>query len=164
MLISTAIDECVSAADRNKIHARFGVRANIFQGDAAGAFEGNAARMARTNFDRFAHILDADMVEQNCLGAMGSACCNSSSERTSISTGWLPRRLRSARSSARDHSPGERDVVVLDQHAVGKIEAVILAAAAAHRILVDHAQAGRGLARIENARRACRKRRRQTCA
>ncbi len=52
----------------------------------------------------------------------------------------------------RHNSSGQRDVVVLDQHSVGKIEAVILSAAAAHRVLVDHAQAGSGLAGVENAR------------
>ena len=44
----------------------------------------------------------------------------------------------------------ERNMIVLDQNAIGKIEAVILAAAAAHRVLVENAQPGNGLARIEN--------------
>ena len=43
-------------------------------------------------------------------------------------------------------------MIILDQHAIGKIEPVILAAAAAHRVLVDDAQPGRCFARIKNAR------------
>ncbi len=43
-------------------------------------------------------------------------------------------------------------MVILDKHAVGEIEPVVLPAAAAHGVLVDHAQPGRGLARIEDAR------------
>ncbi len=51
----------------------------------------------------------------------------------------------------RDDAAGEGDVVVLDQDSVGKIEAMILAAATADRVLVDNSQAGSGFARIENA-------------
>ena len=46
----------------------------------------------------------------------------------------------------------QRNVVVLDEHAVGEIEPVILSPAATHRIFVDHAQARRGFAGIENSR------------
>ena len=41
---------------------------------------------------------------------------------------------------------GERDVVVLDQHRVIEAEAMVGAAAEPHRLLFEHAQAGRGLA------------------
>ena len=50
----------------------------------------------------------------------------------------------------RHHAARERNVVVLDQHAVAEIEPMVGAAAAAHRPLVEHAQSGRGLARIQN--------------
>ena len=43
-------------------------------------------------------------------------------------------------------------VIILDEHPVGKIEPMILSSAAAYRVLIDHAQAGCGLARIQNAR------------
>ena len=42
------------------------------------------------------------------------------------------------------------DVVVLDENAVGKIEAVIFAAATADGVLVENAQAGDGFARVED--------------
>ena len=56
---------------------------------------------------------------------------------------------------AREHradAAGDRDVVVLDQHRVVEAEAVIEAAAAAHGVFFQRAQAGRGLARADDAR------------
>jgi len=46
----------------------------------------------------------------------------------------------------------QRDVIVLDEDAIGEIEAVILAAAAAHSVFVDHAQSRGGFSGVENAR------------
>ena len=47
------------------------------------------------------------------------------------------------------------DVVVLDQHARRQVEAVVRAAARAHRVALERAQPGRRLARVEDARAAC---------
>ena len=55
---------------------------------------------------------------------------------------------------------GDRDVVVLDQHGVVEPEAMVEPAAAAHRVFLQRAQAGRGLARAADARVACRAMRR----
>ena len=44
---------------------------------------------------------------------------------------------------------GDRDVVVLDHHAAIEPEPVIGAAAAHHGVLLQHAQAGRGLAGVD---------------
>ena len=41
-------------------------------------------------------------------------------------------------------------MVVLDQDSIGEIEAMVEAAAAAHRVFFQQAQAGRGLAGIKN--------------
>src|SRR5579864_569914 len=46
----------------------------------------------------------------------------------------------------------ERNVIVLDEHAVGEIKTMILPASAAHAVLVNDSQAGHRLARIENSR------------
>ena len=80
-----------------------------------------------------------------------SASSNSARVRTSTSIGCDPRRLRCARSSSRRDAPRQRNVIVLDQHSVGKIQAMVLTAAAAHCVLVEHPQAGRGLAGVEDA-------------
>ena len=59
-------------------------------------------------------------------------------------------RARAAR-SLRARRRGD-DVVVLDQHAGRQVVAMVVAAAAAHGVALEHAQAGRGLARVGDAR------------
>src|SRR5579863_718258 len=49
-----------------------------------------------------------------------------------------------------DDAAGERDVIVLDQHSIGEIEAMILAATAAHGVLVDRPEPWRGFSCVEN--------------
>ena len=75
-----------------------------------------------------------------------------SSVSTSISilTRW-PAWPRARSSTARD-AAGDRDVVVLDQDRVVEAEAVVEAAAAAHGVFLQRAQARRGLARAADAR------------
>src|SRR5258705_6268927 len=50
----------------------------------------------------------------------------------------------------RDDAARERNVIVLDQHAIGKIKTVILATTAAYGILVNRAQAWNGFARVQD--------------
>ena len=52
----------------------------------------------------------------------------------------------------RRHAARERDVVVLDQHAVVEPEAVVARAAGRDRVLLKHAQARRSLARVNDLR------------
>ena len=42
-------------------------------------------------------------------------------------------------------------MIVFDQHAVREVQAVVVPAAAANCVFIEHAQAGHGLARIQNA-------------
>ena len=72
----------------------------------------------------------------------------------SILTRWPAAAVR-----ALEHRPdaaGDRDVVVLDQDRIIEPEAVIEAAAAAHRVFLQRAQSRRGLARAADARAGCR--------
>src|SRR5947207_15969142 len=39
-----------------------------------------------------------------------------------------------------DNSTGERNMIVLNQDSVGKIQAMVLRAAATHRVFIDHPQ------------------------
>ena len=71
--------------------------------------------------------------------------------RTSIFDGLGTATVADCALEGGDNSAGESDVIVLDQDSVRKIEAMILAAAAAYGVFVDHPQAGSGLARIKNA-------------
>src|SRR5205814_5658903 len=47
-------------------------------------------------------------------------------------------------------STRQRNMVVLDEHAIGEIKSVILASAATHRIFVQNTKSRRGFAGIEN--------------
>ncbi len=50
------------------------------------------------------------------------------------------------------HAAGDGDVIILDQHRVIEAEAVIVPAAAAHRVFLERAETRRGLARTNDAR------------
>ena len=143
-------------ADGNKIDTRLGVCADILEANAARTFKRNASAVFSGQLANSA---------RPPASRPRTTCCRA---------GWLHRRWReplqlvkganfdldglrspaiAMRSFERGRDPaGQCDVVILDEHAVGKIEAVILSAAAAHGIFVDHAQARRGFARVENAR------------
>src|SRR5581483_8669493 len=61
---------------------------------------------------------------------------------TTIAMGALQRRRNASR---------QRDVVVLDQYAVGQVKPVVLPTSAADGVFVDPAKAGNGFARVQNA-------------
>ena len=86
-----------------------------------------------------------------------SASC--SSESTSTSTGTPGNRARTA-SNACGHPAGRDDVVVLDQCRVPQAHPVVHPAAAADRVLLQRAQAGRGLAGVADPRAGARDARR----
>src|SRR5262249_58036761 len=52
----------------------------------------------------------------------------------------------------RRNAAGDRDVVILDEHRIVEAEAMVEAAAAADRVFLERAQAGRGFARAADAR------------
>ncbi len=63
-------------SDGNKIHAGVGVGANIFQADAAGALEGNAAAVPQgvglgAAVNRAVHFFRRHVIEQDSLSAAG---------------------------------------------------------------------------------------------
>ncbi len=51
-----------------------------------------------------------------------------------------------------DRATRQSDVIVLDQHTVAEIEAMIMAAATGHSVLIEDAQSGNSLARIQDYR------------
>jgi len=75
--------------------------------------------------------------------------------------GWEPRRLRTA-CSRRGNSPGERDMIVLDEDSIGKIEAVILPPPQRTAYLSITRRPGAFL-RVSRIRAWCRRRRRRIC-
>src|SRR5437660_6698204 len=50
-----------------------------------------------------------------------------------------------------DNSTGERNMIVLNQDSVGKIQAMVLPAAATHRVFIDHPQPRDRLPGIEDS-------------
>ena len=62
-----------------------------------------------------------------------------------------PRRRRARARDRFGHTPGESNVIVLDENAVVEPGAMIRAAAAAHGVLRQRAEPGRRLSRIEDA-------------
>ena len=137
-------------ADRDEIHARLRIGAHVLQVDSAGALERNPPRLPRTNLDRLAHILNAHVVEQDRLRPVLQRLLQFF-ERPHFNLDRLPAApVVEGALQRRNRAPGQRNVIVLDQHAVGEIQPVILAAAAAHRVFVNHAQPRRRLAGIEN--------------
>ncbi len=56
------------------------------------------------------------------------------------------------RRDGRGHRPGSGHVVVLDQHGVAETHPVIDPAAASHRVLLQCAQPGKGLAGVSDRR------------
>ncbi len=78
------------------------------------------------------------------------AWSSSTCVRTSTWTIWPGLRPASARRERRGKAAAEGDVVVLDQDAVLQVEAVVEAAAAADGVFIERAQAGDGLAGVED--------------
>src|SRR5208283_5369836 len=138
-------------ADRDEIDAGLGVGANVLQTNSAGAFQGNTRFYRRTALNRATHLLGRHIVEQDGFGAVGESVLEFV-EGTHFDFDGLraPAILYRALQHGND-AACQRDVIVLDKNSVGKIEAVILPAAAAHRVLVDHAEAGSGLPGVEDA-------------
>src|SRR5690242_7451768 len=45
----------------------------------------------------------------------------------------------------------KRNVIVFDENTIGKIETMVLPAAATHRVFIDHPQPGKSFARVKNS-------------
>ena len=151
MLMSTAWGEWVSEADGNKIDTGIGVGANIFQADSAGAFQRDAALELGATLDGAAHVFGRHVIEQDSFGAVRQRFVEFLKRAHFYLDGLRAATVANCTFKGGDNSTGESDVIVFDQDSVGKIEAMILAAAAAYGIFVDDAQAGSGLACIKNA-------------
>ena len=121
----------------------------VSSGDPAGGFGDGAAVDHR---DRAAQGLRRHVVEQHGvdpdLERLGELV-----ERVDLEldldemSGMPPRAFE-----RRPHAPGERDVIVLDQHRVVEAETVVGAAAEANRLLFEGAQARGGLAGADDLR------------
>ena len=99
------------------------------------------------------------MLSSSTASAPCCSTCSNSSQRAHFNLHQLLSRDDCAtRAPAPARPSRQRDVVVLDQHAIAEVETMVGAAAAAHRVLFQHAQAGRGFAGVQDRRRSRRRR------
>src|SRR5213593_296766 len=108
------------SADGNKIHASVGIGADVFEIDAAGALEWNAAVGFAAPLNCGTHIRDVHVVEQDGFGAK-SECVFEFRKRAHFNFDRLRTPAVAMRALKRIlDSPSQRDVVVLDEHTVGE--------------------------------------------
>src|SRR5580704_7486610 len=130
-------------ADRDQIDAGRGERRRRFWRDPPRGFSRRAAIDYR---DRLGELIHAHVVEKHGIGALAERLLElvqiidfdfDFDEMTGSRAG-TPQRLRDP--------PRDGDMIVLDKDGVVEAEAVIGAAARAHRVFLDRAKTGRGLA------------------
>ncbi len=138
-------------ADRDDIDAGGGDGGDVLLRDAAGGLgEGASADL----LDGGAKLLDGHVVQQDDIGAGGQGLVHLARV---ADFHFDPHRVGSKGAGAAHGSSdpsGGGDVVLLDEDGIGETEAVVVAAAGADGVLLRVAQAGDGLARVEDAR-AC---------
>src|ERR1700677_1667674 len=100
--------------------------------------------MAGKKVSGLADIFDAYVVEQDCFRPVVERLPQFFERAHFDFDGLAAAPVVDGALESRDCASGQRDVIALDEDAVGKIQAVILASAAADGILINHAQAGRG--------------------
>src|ERR1700733_1237574 len=136
----------------DEVDARFGVFADGVQLNAAGRFNGQFESARVDELDGRGHLGRRHVVEQDGFRAGFDGLL----ELLAIAHLHLDALAGLARRERRGEHLGnaapKRDVVVLDQDAVGEVEAMFFAAAAGDRVFIQQAQAGHGLARVKNLR------------
>src|SRR3954467_914169 len=136
----------------NVVDAGLGVLAHILQVDAAGSFKRNAPRMAADAVHTGAHQIRSHVIEQQRLSAMLQGLFEFG-HGTDLDLDRLLAATVAMRALERQrHSAGHGNVVVLDQHAVGEIETMIVSAATGDRIFIEDAQAGDSFTSVEDTR------------
>ena len=141
--MSSAGAECVSAPGRGIVDAGRGDLGDVVERDAARRLDHQPAGDQRHGL---LHRSDIEVVDQHHVGEAAVQHLLKLRKRVDLdldldqmaggSAGALQHRADAA---------GNRDVVVLDQDRVVEPEAVVEAAAAAHRVFLERAQPGRGL-------------------
>ena len=131
-------------ADRDEVDAGLGDVAQVVVGDAAGGLELGAPADVG---DDLAHC-DGVMLSRRRVRRAGRAA-SSTSARLRPRPPAAGRAPPAPRGPPRD-AAGHRDVVLLDQDRVEEPDPVVRAAARGHRRLLEHAQARRRLAGVED--------------
>src|SRR5579859_1660676 len=128
----------------------FCISADIFKLYTSGDLDGNAARVGADSLYGSTRILHGHIVEQHSFCAVGQSFFQFSRVADLDFQGLFATTVFQGFLESGCHTPSDGNVIVLDQDAVGEIKPVIVAAAAAHGILVEHAKTGHGFARIQD--------------
>jgi hypothetical protein len=132
--------------DGKAVHARFRHRFDRFQPQAPASLQ--AHRWVPPSQDHgSAQVRNPHVVEQDQFGT----CGQSIADLFQVVAFDLKRQMGSGGAHGPDRRPdpvGPRDMVVLHQRGVSKSLAVVRSTAAAHRVLLQQAQPGRGLAGV----------------
>ena len=147
-LTSSAGAECVSAPTLMKstpVSATARTVSSVIPPDAS-----SSARPA-TSGDGLSQLVRGHVVEQQPRHARVERRAHLVERRAlHLDLHAVRRALRIASRGRLTHPAGERGVVLLHEHGVVEPGAVARAAAGAHRLLLERAQAGRGLAGVED--------------
>ena len=146
-LMSTAGAECVSAPTDTKsapVAASFG---NPIERDAAGNLD---LRAARARAGPLRECSSIDMLSTSTMSAPAASASSTCPQRLRLDLDGQPGPTSTRRGHGRRDSASQPDVVVLDQNRVEETDAVIRGAAGANRVLLQHAQRRRRLARVEH--------------
>ena len=138
------------SADGNIVGAGEGVFADVLDRDAAGGFDGNFETSFTDELDGFFDVGRGHVVEEERFGAV---------VESELELGLVAyfdvdglARLAALFGPGKDFfdAAAEGDVVVLDENAVGEVEAMVFSASAADRVLIEDAEARDGFAGVEN--------------
>ena len=116
------------------------------------AFDRKAFLELTAAVDGFADVFNGHVVEEQSFGAVGESFVDLFERADFDFDGLGAATVAMGKIERGNDAAGERDVIVLDEDAVGEIEPVILAATAADAVFVEHAETGHGLAGVEDAR------------
>ena len=136
-------------AGRNIVDAGLGDRPHGVEAHAARRFQRNASG---DELHRFAHLIERHVVEHDDIGFRRDGFAHLFEPVAFDLDLDQTRHVRTGAFHRLGDAPGDGDVIVLDHHAAVETEAMIGAAAAGHRMLLQHAQAGRGLAGVDQLR------------
>ena len=135
---------------RNEVHAGFSVGAYVLQRDSARGFQRHGEIEFADPLDRLTNLVRRHVVQQHRLGAMFQYPIEFLQRADLYFNLLRAAPIVQCSFDGLDRAPRQSNVIVLDQHTVAEIEAMIMAAATRHRVLVEQTQPGNGLARIQD--------------
>jgi len=139
-------------ADGDVIHAGFRIVADVFQANASRGLHRDMPGMTSYTNNRLAHVFHFHVIEQDALCTVGQGFIQLRQRADLNFNRLLLSAILQGPLERCGYASGQRDMVILDQDAVRKVEAVVLAAASAYGVFIEHAQSGSSFACIQDPR------------